>query len=259
MTYFYLPASGQVLSAAALQVNTGFSPNTDPAVLAANGIYTVIPEPNPYDLGLYQPTATYTVVGDYAQQGWVATPYPLLVAKDSGAYEVKTSANNEEAAIVSGENLSNEILTAVSSQDALSRPARFQDVLDAMSAVSDQLDSNLTAIDSATTVDEINDIVNPPAGIIFTGRGSGLGPEDLNVSYYTEWNSVSLPEGDSELYVPGTSTVIPYNSGGAGKFDSSGNCFAPGDYTLQIRNSKTGFVIAEFECPLNPTGEDVAF
>jgi hypothetical protein len=128
-----------------------------------------------------------------------------------------------------------------------------------MSAVSDNLDANLTDIDSATTVDEINDIVNPPTGIIFTGRGSGLGPEDLNVSYYTEFNSVSLPESDTELYVPGTATTISYGSGGAGKFDSAGNCFNPGDYLIQIRNSKTGFVIAEFEVPLNPTGENVTF
>jgi hypothetical protein len=259
MTYFYLPASGQVYSDATLYRNTGFSPSTDPSVLAANGIYTVISEPDPYDYRLYNSTATYTVVGDYAQQGWTAVGRDLPTAKIAGSQEAKVAANTQEATIVSESQLSNEVLTAVSSQDAIDRPARFQTVLDAMSAVSDQLDSNLTAIESATSVDEINNIVNKPTGILFTGRGAGLGPEDLNVSYYTAFNSVSMTEAETELYVPGTATVISYGSGGPGQFDSFGNCFNPGDYLLQIREAATSMVIAEFECPLAPAGEDVAF
>jgi hypothetical protein len=128
-----------------------------------------------------------------------------------------------------------------------------------MQAVTDAAGAQIDAIAAATTVDEINDIVNPPTGLLFTGRGGGLGPLDLNVSYYNEFNSVSMPESDTELYVPGTATVIPYGSGGPGQFDSMGNCFALGDYLLHIRQASTSRVIAEFECPLAPAGEDVAF
>jgi hypothetical protein len=260
---FYIPSSGQVLLASQLQQNTGFSPDTDPSVLSANGIYTVIPANNPYDPYLYTDFSTvYTLSGDYAQEEWVSSPLPLSNAKLGGSYESKTTTNSEEVALVSSSGLSNEVLTAVSSQDPIDRPARFQTVLDAMAAVSDQLDSNLTAIDAATTVDEINNIVNKPTGILFTGRGSGLGPEDLNVSYYTAFNSVSLTPNGTELYVPGTATVIPYLidiETGNGYFDSMGNCFAVGDYLLQIRETATSMVIAEFEVPLNPAGEDVSF
>lgn len=259
MNSFYLPASGQVYFAPELQQNTGFSPDTDPGVLAANGIYTVIYEACPYDLGLYQPTPAYTIVGDYAQETWTATPYPLAVAKDSGSYEAKTAANAEVNLLECECGFSNDLLTAVSSQDPLARPARYQAELDEMVAISNQLDADLTAIDSATTVDEINNIVNKPTGILFTGRGAGLGPEDLNVSYYNAFNSVSMTESETELYVPGTDTVIAYGSGGAGKFDSLGNCFNPGDYELQIRQASTGRVIATFECPLAPAGTDVTF
>ena len=258
MTYFYLPASGQVISEVDLYKNTGFSPTADPSVLAANGIYTVIPEADPYDYQLYNATAVYTVVGDYAQQSWTATGRPLPDAKLAGGQEAKNAANNQEASIIGASGLIVDVLTAVSSQDAISRPTRYQDVLDAMSAVSDQLDSDLTAIDAATTVDEINNIVNKPTGLLFTGRGSGLGPEDLNVSYYNAFNSVSMTEAETELYVPGTATTISYGSYPGG-FDSMGNCFAPGDYLMQIRETATGMVIAEFECPLNPAGEDVSF
>jgi hypothetical protein len=102
----------------------------------------------------------------------------------------------------------------------------------------------------------------PASGIIFTGRGAGIGPEDLNVSFYTEFNSVSIAEAETELYVPGTDTVIPYLidiETGNGYFDSLGNCFNPGDYLIQLRQVSNGFVIAEFEVPLNLSGQNVAF
>jgi hypothetical protein len=229
-------------------------------VLAANGIYSVIEETNPYDSFLYVTEPTYTVVGNYAQQGWVATDRPLPEAQYNASLEVKTTANEQENQLVFNSQLSSEVLTAVTSQDPVDRPTRFQDVLDAMAVVSDNLDANLTAIDAATTVDEINNIVNKPTGILFTGRGSGLGPQDLNVSYYTEFNSVSMTESETELYVPSTAITMPYGSGGPGKFDSMGNAFNPGGpYVMQIRETATSMVIAEITVPLNPAGEDVAF
>jgi hypothetical protein len=260
MNLFFLPASGQVLPDYLLQPSTGFSPTSDPSALAANGIYLVQQTPDPYDPLLYEATPTYTVVGDYAEQGWTATPLPLSDAKEKGSQESKTSANNDEAAIISDSGLSTNLLTAVSSQDPLARPARFQTVLDAMAVISDNLDSNLNAIDAATSVDEINNIVNKPTGVLFTGRGSGVGPEDLNVSYYTAFNSVSMTEADTELYVPSTAITIPYGSGGPNAFDSMGNAFnLGGPYVMQIRETATSMVIAEIEVPLNPTGEDVSF
>lgn len=126
--------------------------------------------------------------------------------------------------------------------------------------------SSVATINAAATVEDLYSF-NPaevpftPAaeGVIFTGRGSGLGPLDMNVSYYTGWNSTTVLESDTELYVPGTDTVIAYGSGGPGQFDSMGNCFTTGDYRVQIRQASTGFVLAEYECPLSPSGEEVNF
>jgi hypothetical protein len=149
----------------------------------------------------------------------------------------------------------------LSSQASLasgSRLPEIQAVLDAVNVLAVDLSANLAAIDAATTIDEVNNVVNPPTGILFTGRGAA-GPLDLNVSYYTEFNSASLTEADTELYVPGTSTVIAYGSGGPGQFDSIGNCFVTGDYLVQIREVATSRVIAEFECPLAPANTNVAF
>jgi hypothetical protein len=258
--FFYSPSLGQVYSADQMIALFGINTATySLSSLNGLGFYPVNETAPDFDNYLYTATPVYTVAGNYADQTWVYTPRPLDVAKANGDWEAKTQAASAVSLVECDCGFSNDIITAAASQDPLARPARYQDVLDGMTAVTDQLDSNLTAIDSATDVDEINDIVNPPNGVIFTGRGSGLGPEDLNVSYYTVYNSLSLPESDTELYVTGTSTVIAYGSGGPGKFDSAGNCFNPGDYNIQIRNSKTGFVIAEFEVPLAPAGVDVAF
>jgi hypothetical protein len=252
---FYLPASGQVLSAFQLPYYTGFSPEADPGVLAANGIYTVIPAENPYDFYLYLTTATYTVVGNYAQQSWVATGKPLPEAKVNGSNEAKTAANSEEATIVSQSGLNTDVLTAVSSQDPIDRPARFQTVLDAMSAVSDSLDANLTAIDAATTVDEIQCIVHGASGIMVTGRG-GAGPNDMQPSYFTDLQGLPPGVGEPglEIYIPGTDTVIPYNASlpDPFKFDSMGNCYNTGDYRTTIRVAATNQVLATVIPALGP-------
>ena len=125
----------------------------------------------------------------------------------------------------------------------------------------------IATINSATNISELYPI-NPAAlpftpesgssGTIFTGRGSGEAPLALNVSYYTVFNSMLITESETELYVPGTSTVIPYGSSPGG-FVSIGNCFTLGNYLLQIRETATGSVIAEFECPLDPAGVNVSF
>lgn len=254
MNTFYILASGQVFLAPELQQNTGFSPDTDPGVLAANGIYTVIQTPCPFDLGLYIPTATYTVVGNYAEQGWVATPYPLPVAKDSGAYEAKTAANAAVDTAVCDCGFSVDLLTGVASQDPLDRAARYQEELDAIAAVATQLDGDLTAIDSATSVDEINAIVHKPYGVLNTGRGGPgqAGPLDLNLSYFAEINDLpGFTQADLELYVPGTDTTISYTDSlpEPFHFDSAGNCFNTNDWRLVIRYAGGGAVISTITVP----------
>lgn len=263
--YYYTPTTGRTYSAAQLQALFGIDvAKSSIASINRRGFYPVEPSAPDFDTLLYNSSVTWSLVAITGGQGAVRVyspvAKPLPEAITNGSTELKQAANGELDQLLCDCGINNDVVTAVASQDLISRPARFQAVLDDMTAITDNLNTNLTAVESATTVDEINDIVNPPTGVLFTGRGSGLGPEDLNVSYYTSYNSVSLPESDTELYVPSTATTIAYGSGGPNAFDSAGNCFnVGGPYVIQIRNSKTGFVIAEFEVPLNPTGEDVAF
>ena len=257
-TLFYSSATLQTYTADQLLALFGINIQTvSIEVLNYQSFYPVVETPITADSGLYIATPSYAVAGQIANQTWTYTARPLPTAKDYGTSEVKATSKQEVEDINAIYGLNAFSFAGIASQTV--PPTRYQEVLDAVTTITDKLDTDLTSIETATTVDEINNVVNKPTGILFTGRGSGLGPLDLNVSYYNAFNSVSMTEAETELYVPGTSTVIPYGSGGPGQFDSMGNCFALGNYLLQIREVATGAVIAEFECPLAPAGVDVSF
>lgn len=263
--YYYNPTTG--LTYSSYQMLTAFGIDVDTTSIEninAAGFYPAQTSEPDFDTKLYNPSFVWSIVplspsGEGAVRVFSPTAKPLPEAKENASIELKQRADEATQVIVANSYLSNEVLTSVSSQVVASRPAFLQVTFDEMTTVSDNLGADLAAVDACTTVDEVNNVVNKPSGLLFTGRGSGLGPEDLNVSYYNEFNSVSMTGSETELYVPGTATVIPYGSGGPNAFDSMGNAFNPGDYLMQIRETATSRVIAEFEVPLNPTGENVAF
>jgi len=242
---FYISASGQTIPGALLQQNTGFSPDTDPSALAANGIYVVNQIPCPYDLYLYTATAVYTISGDYADQDWVATPLPLAQAKEQGTFEVSVTANEETSALLSAANVTGDTMAPYFS-GAVVPPASLSDVVDEVNGIASMLATQITGINAASTVDEINNIVNPPTGIITTSRNG----DDFNPSSYISFVSTSLTEAETELYIPGTSTTMTYGQFIPGEFDAPPNSFAPGDYLVQIREAATGLVLADFICPI---------
>jgi hypothetical protein len=181
-------------------------------------------------------------------------------AQEISVIDAKAQTGEEQQAILDG--YTSEVLAAQAVLPEESRDPVLQEKFGEINDLNTELQVKLAAIQSATDVGELYAIVEPPTGILFTGRGSGLGPEDLNVSYYVEFNSAYLTGDQTELYVPGTDTVIPYvvdPETGNGSFDSAGNCFNVGDYLIQIRQVSNSVVIAEFDVPLNPAGENVVF
>mgnify|MGYP000873230338 CR=1 FL=1 len=246
---FYQPQSGITYTDEDLQAKTGFSPLADPSYLASNGIYTVNATVNPYDTGLYETTPTYVIVGDYANQSWTATPLPLATAKDNAHHELKRRANEAVNIGACACGYTNDLLTAVASLAVGTRPARFQAELTAMANVALQLDIDLTAVTAATTVDEINNIVNPPTGTINLYRTG----EDLEVATFSAFDSLTLTEAGTELYVPGTTTTISWSGT---DFPATVAAFNLGDYVIQLRQVANGLVIKEFEVTTTPTDYD---
>jgi hypothetical protein len=264
--YFYSTAALQTYSAYQMQGLFGINTDTtDVSILNLNGFYPVVETSPDFDLNLYTTTSVWNLVsipgGQGAELAWTPVPKPLPVAKENGSVEVKQQADGTVSEILTVNYVTGEVIASVASQDLIDRPASLQVVLDETVVVTDNLGTQLDAIASATTVDEINNIVNKPTGVINIGRGQFGGPLDLNASNYVSFNSVSMTEADTELYAPATATTVPYQGFPPDDFNSSGAIFATGDYLIQIRETATSMVIAEFEVPLSLDGsnEDITF
>ena len=246
MDYFYLPASGQVLGANVLYANTGFYPTESTSALSANGIYLIVPSDPTADPGLYTSTHIYTVNGQVADETWLATPLPLPTAKANGTEEVQTTANTEVANIVTASGYSAEVLSAAGAMLEIDRPAVYQTVIAEQQVVTDNLAVQVEAIAAATSVDQIDSIIQQPSGIFVSGRG-GDGPLDMNPSYFSALNNLppGIGEAQLEIYIPGTDTVIPYDAGLPSPyfFDSAGNCYTGTDYRTTFRVAATGQVL----------------
>ena len=118
--------------------------------------------------------------------------FDLSAAKVQATSQEKSKFSVQESQATTG--YSTNQLASQGSLAEVDRLPEIQLVLDAVNALAVSLSANLAAIDAATTIDEVNNIVNPPTGIINIGRGQFGGPLDLNASNYVEFNSASMTE-----------------------------------------------------------------
>jgi hypothetical protein len=152
------------------------------------------------------------------------------------------------------------LLAAQATLPEVDRIPEVQSVITQQNVLADTLQSKLIAIAAATTPTQLEAITDIQTGILSTGRGGAPeGENDLNPSFYVEFNSETITEAQTQLYIPGTNTTLSYGQYVPGQFDSPGTCFNPGDYRVQIRVVATGVIIAQFECPLAPVNVDVTF
>jgi len=243
-TLFYNINNGQVYNSTELLGLFGIDIATiSIEVLNFQGFYPVVETPITADTVLYGATASYTVVGQLADQSWTYFPLPLPTAKANGTAQVQAAAAQEVSDIILLSGYSAEVLSAAGAELEGARPATYQTVIAEQQVVTDNLAVQVADIAAATTVDEINNIVNPPYGEISTSRTGN----DFNDSYYITFYSTSLIKDDTELFMPATSTVIPYIL--PTQFNGFSEAFGGGNYTVQIRESATGLVLAEFICP----------
>jgi hypothetical protein len=203
-------------------------------------------------------SACYNFPQAFSLTGGVVS-FDLTAAKSIASSQEKGKFTTLEDGATTGYSANQ--LASQGSLAEVDRLPEIQLVLDAVNTLAVELSANLAAIDAATTIDEVNNIVNPPTGIINIGRGQFGGPLDLNESTYVTFNSVSLTQSETELYVPGTGITLAYGALSPGGFNSAGPCFNTGDYLIQIRRVSDSFVIAELEVPLSTDGsnEDIPF
>jgi hypothetical protein len=219
-------------------------------------------------------------VGDYAifanlnglPTGWENFPQGLtLTLTPTPAYGyAMPGAKNEASVLVKLNNYAaveqtcngwiGPLLAAQATLPEVDRIPEVQSVITQQNVLADTLQSKLIAIAAATTPTQLEAITDIQTGILSTGRGGAPeGENDLNPSFYVEFNSETITEAQTQLYIPGTNTTLSYGQYVPGQFDSPGTCFNPGDYRVQIRVVATGVIIAQFECPLAPVNVDVTF
>ena len=185
--------------------------------------------------------------------------FNLPSAKNQAAAITKSNSNTYQQTALN--NFSPETLAAQATLAEVARIPAVQEAITEVNALAVQLEAELAAIAAATSVTEVSNIAYPPTGIINIGRGQFGGPFDLNASNYVTFNSSSMTESQTELYAPATATIVPYQGFPPDDFNSSGAIFTLGNYLVQIRETTTSRVIAEFEVPLSVDGsnEDIAF
>ncbi len=161
-TQYYLQSATAALSASLIESRTGIDPITyGETGLTEHGIYRVVAVANPYDSGLYTTVLSYTINGDNADETWTPTPLALDTAKTNGTQQVIKAADAYFAAYQTNSDTSSAVLFSIA-------PQLDTDRLAVLTAKGNILRDQIAAIDAATTVDEINAIVNPPLALTAT-------------------------------------------------------------------------------------------
>ena len=185
---YYSAPEGRLLHPLEVQRKTGIPINTDPIdefsaqydpteyIEALNDaqIYPLTETADPHDPALYTTTFTYVVSnyptgakvctgymglpGDYATQSYTETAIPLADAKVAAISILKDRAKTDAEAASDGFPVI--ALAASASKAASSRDATVQSALDAVNAVLTQLITDITAVNAATTVADIDTLIN---------------------------------------------------------------------------------------------------
>ena len=263
MSLYYSTQLALALTTQQVSSNFGFNPDTY-YIDILNDIYNLFPVntvPTPVlDDRFYSGyVGVYTANGDgnTYDQSFTLTERPLAETQATISTDLKSAA--EADAIVALGDESATLFTSQSYLTVANRLEPYKSIGTSINAIATALDAQVTAVNAATTVKEVGVVGTTLTGALFTGRGSGLGPDDLNLSYYVTFNHSTLDQSETELFVPSTSTVIPYTDIVNNNFDSAGNCFNGVDYEIQIRETSSSTVLAEFVVPLNASGETVTF
>jgi len=245
------------MSAREISNATGVDPLTySPEVLASLGVYPVVSTAQPFNEGLYDVARSFTIVGGNAEEIWTA------VGKDIKSARAAGNEQRAQTAIGRINNLSQEsgfgptLFSAVIALPRTSRQSPFDSWITRQEEAITELANDVTDIEAAAAVDDINDIVSAAWGSIDIGYDPDH-PLDIYASDFTtdKFYSKNYAQADLELYFPQTLTTISYSGG----FAATTDVFVTGDHTVQVRVASTGVVIDEFIVPAGAAAEETEF
>ena len=270
---------GSLLASIQVQRSTGITPdlydNNNLAQLNRAQVFPVTDTPDPYNPSLYTTVVSYTTAnypngatlydgntgpaGVYATQSYTPTERPLATAKTNGKKDVRTRASDNATALRESSGYSADALSAAAAQLVADRGSDVQATIALTESVMDQVDVNLQAVDAATSVTDIADVVDAPDMVLNTGRGLSGSSLDINPSYFPTINLGNVVEADLELYIPATDRILGYATfyPAPYHFDSSTDVFTANDHRIIIRIAATGVVVGQIDCPDTGAGANV--
>jgi len=245
------------MSANEIKNATGIDPTTYGSDgLTSLGIYPIVSAVQPFNTGIYDVTRSFTIVGSNAEETWSATAKEIKAARAAG------NEQRAQTAIGRINNLSKEagfgptLFSAVIALPRTSRQSPFDSWVERQEEAITELANDVTNIEAAAAVDDINNIVSAAWGSINIGYDPDH-PLDIYASDFTtdKFYSKNYAQADLELYFPQTLTTISYSGG----FAATTDVFVTGDHTVQIRVASTGVVIDEFVVPAGAVVEETEF
>ena len=238
---FYNKNTNKQESALEVRRSTGLDPETvGPVALSSAGIFPIRPANQPFNTFLYTVVVSWDTSTGEAVKSWTPTAKTLADIKEDAKRIRKNSITGRILQLRRFSNYGTTILRSADGIDDSVRPSRFDKFVDRISAAVAELDTHLTTVDSATTVDQINDIVSPAHGAIKIGLDPS-NPLNLVASDFELFYSKNYSESDMELYFPSTNTTVAYSSG----FAATASVVTEDDPTVQIRVASTGVIVDE--------------
>ena len=250
---FYNKNTGRQESAFEVRRSTGLDPETvGPAALETVGIFPISYDQQPYNTLLYDISVSWDTSTGYGVKSWTATGKTVAdVVKSAKKLRQKTVSKRVKL-LRRASKLESGLLDISDGIDDTVRPARFDNWVDRINQAITQLDSELTTIEGATTIDQINNIVSAADGGIRLALDSA-NPLNLLAGDFGKFYSVNYTKSDLELYFPSTNTTLAYNSG----FPATSSVVTSDDATVQIRVASTGVVIDELELSTRSSSSDL--
>lgn len=167
MSYFYSSATGTTYSSD--QVKSLFGINTettDTEVLNVARLYPVQDSSPLFDVTLFIPAFTWSIValpggGEGAERTFTGTDRPLADAKAAGIRTLKARAEEATQAKFIEHELSAALLAVIATFDESNLPAAFATFVSEVQSIASTLSTDIIAVNAATTVTDIDNIVNP--------------------------------------------------------------------------------------------------
>jgi len=167
MAQYYSSAADKAYSPDQVSALFGFdTETTDIEILNASGLYPVKASTPSYDVTLFDSTFTWGIIphvpsGEAAERVYTAVDKPLATAKTNGIATLMSRADTAVKEKYAEHDLNDTMMGVLASYDQANLPSTWSTAMTELHSITNQLHTDIAAVNAATTVTDIDNIVNP--------------------------------------------------------------------------------------------------